>query len=219
MAIERYSGYSLKSLGEKLREVYDFKKVVFKSGSASDSSSSYEVQLWLTDKIYLIHKFDALSVSNCKLDIMDQYSVYKRLIEGSSNSTGDERPWRIYKSDNGDVGFQINDSPLMWIAKTVTSEGIESVGLIYSTISSSSTLTSTLWIDGRNNGETLTPFISGNTSTYFTALSNATCLSRDIYFPHLKSVIFSPLTVDSTEQKIIIDGTTYIANKYFALEE
>jgi hypothetical protein len=27
------------------------------------------------------------------------------------------------------------------------------------------------------------------------------------------------LTVDSTEQKIIIDGTTYIANKYFALEE
>lgn len=214
MAIERYSGDGgANAMLFKLREIYKFKKEVYTSGD--DNSTSAELQLWLTDELYLKHKrYIGGGYDNYINMVSTSNDVSKQIVSPFANDT--TRLWRVYKTSCG-VAFQIDGNMLHYISDTITPDGKTSTGFIGGTISDS-VITPYMFIDGMGS-TALMPFVGANSSTYFTALSDATCLSSDVYFPHLKSIIFSPLTVDTTEQKIIVDGTTYIANKYFALEE
>jgi hypothetical protein len=200
MAIERYAGDGgTGGLMTKLQEVYEFKKVT--------ESTENRFQLYITDEIYIDYY-----APNGWADVDTTNGVN---IPFNTVNTDDNRTWRIYKTSHG-VAFALDDNSLIFISDIIDSNGKTGTGVLVCDRNTSSSYK--IVFDGMG-GSSLSMSTFGNASVYFTALVNAIYPKNTIYFPHLHSIIYSPITGDKDDRKIVVNGTTYLATKNYALEE
>jgi hypothetical protein len=200
MAIERYTGDGgTAGMMTKLQEVYEFKKVT--------ESSENRFQLYITDEIFIDYY-----ATNGWADVN---TTNKAVTSFIVQQTDDNRTWRIYKTSHG-VAFGIDGTALTFISDVVDANGQTTVGVIVCVRNSAYSYY--MYFDGMGSSTLSMPTL-GNESVYFTAMINAVHGKNSVYFPYLKNLVYSPITKDYFEQKMVVDGTTYLANKYFALEE
>jgi hypothetical protein len=201
MAIERYTGDGgTGGLMTKLQELYEFKKVT--------ESTENRFQLYITDEIYIdYYTTTGWADVDTTNGVVTSFNVLQ--------NNGDNRTWRIYKTSHG-IAFALDGCSLNFISDIIDSNGKTGTGVLVCERSTSNSYK--MIFDGMGSSAlAMTTF--GNDSVYFTALVNAVYPKNTIYFPHLHSIIYSPITGDKDDRKIVVDGTTYIATKNYALEE
>lgn len=204
MAIQKYTGNGgIKAMFEKLRSVYDFKKVVCESEDRTADDATW--QLWVSDEVFIRYQGGKThGWGDMRTELITEPFI--PVVSGE-----DLRTWNIVKTDSGVAFFVSGQNAPLFISSTLSSAGTASVGLVSKTTSGSWRVIT----DGMSSSSQ-DPKINANIHGTYTQLCNIINPLNDLYFPNLYAAQWITTT---SEQNIMIDGTKYYSNAGIALKE